>query len=274
MKQIICIKWGDKYNYLDVNNLYMMIKNNITPPFTLTCFTDNKKNLNKNIKVEKLPNLDFELRNHKKGQWGKCRLWNLELGNLKGNVLFLDLDIIIVSNIDNFFEHGNKDSLMLGRNIAEWNPLIVKGQTSFFRFPVGKLSSLLEKFKNNQKFYQEKYNFEQTFVSNETDMNIDFWPIEWINHFRYQCVPIFPLNYFYTPYYRNGCKIINFCGGSVKYDDAICGKYYFDKYYGPIDHILEVLKYSHNPVKILEGLRKYILPCKWIKMYIYYNKIY
>jgi hypothetical protein len=227
MKQIICIKWGDKYNYTDCNNLYMMIKNNITPPFTLTCFTDNDNNLNKNILVENLPNLDFELRNHNKGQWGKCRLWNSELGKLKGNVLFLDLDIIIVSNIDNFFEYGNKDSLILGRNITEYNPFIVKGQTSFFRFPVGKLSSLLEKFKNNQKFYQEKYNFEQTFVSNEIDMDIDFWPKEWINHFRYQCVP----------YFTNGCKIVNFCGGNVKYNDAINGRYYFKKYYDPLNHI-------------------------------------
>ena len=28
MKQIICIKWGEEYNYTDCNNLYMMIKNN------------------------------------------------------------------------------------------------------------------------------------------------------------------------------------------------------------------------------------------------------
>lgn len=272
MKQIICIKWGDKYNSDDVNNLYFMIKNNITPPFSFNCFTDVKEGIIEDINTYDLPKINFEIRKHKKGQWGKCRLWNLKLGDLEGNVLFLDLDLIIVRNIDDFFKYGDQNSLILGRNNVEWNPFIIKGQTSFFRFPVGKLFNLLEKFRYNQKFYQEKYNFEQTFVSNETSLKIEFWPNEWINHFRNECIPMFPLNYFLRPSFTKKCKIVNFCGGSLKYDDAIYGIYYFNEYYEPLDHIFKVLKSSYNPIRILEGIRKYILPCKWINLFIYYNK--
>jgi hypothetical protein len=253
-----------------------MIKNNITPPFELTCFTDNPKNLNKKIKIEDLPNINFEVRKHRRGIWNKCRLWNKRLGNLEGTVLFLDLDIVIVNNIDCFFEYGNKNNLILGVQ-ESWlleSFFIKKGQTSFFRFPVGKLYPLLENYEKNQKEIQEKYNFEQSYVSNNSPLQVEFWPKEWTAHFRNNCVPIFPLNYFYVPYFSKNCKILNFCGGT-KIKDAIKGIYYFDKYYSPLQHLYKVITTISilNIIEFLTAIRKFMYPSKWIKEYLYNRDI-
>ena len=47
VKQIICIKWGQKFGPEFVNRLHGMISRNITPPFRLYCFTDDGAGLNR-----------------------------------------------------------------------------------------------------------------------------------------------------------------------------------------------------------------------------------
>ena len=61
----------------------------------------------------------------------------------KGDVLFLDLDLVITGNLDRFFDFKPgfycviENWTQLGKNI---------GNTSCFRFPIGKYSSVFEKF--------------------------------------------------------------------------------------------------------------------------------
>ena len=52
-KNIICMKWGDKFDSSYVNRLYKMVEKNITIPHRFVCFTDNPDGIDKNI--EKLP---------------------------------------------------------------------------------------------------------------------------------------------------------------------------------------------------------------------------
>lgn len=280
MKQIICAKWGNKYSYHDVNNLYYMVKNNITPPFSFTCFTDNSDNFNSNINTFPIPQINFEIKKYnrkfEKGVWDKLKFLNKTLGDLEGTVLFLDLDIVIVNNIDCFFEYGDQNNLILGIQ-ESWlleSFFIKKGQTSFYRFPVGKLYPLLENYRKNQEYIQNKYCFEQSYISNNSPIPVEFWPLEWTCHFRNNCVPTFPLNYFYIPSFNDNCKILNFCG-DTKINDAINGIYYFDKYYSPLQHLYKVITTISifNLFKFLTAIRKFMYPSEWIKNYLYEKNI-
>ena len=38
-----------------------------------------------------------------KGIWPKARLWGAGLGGLEGPVLFMDLDLVVVGPLDDFF---------------------------------------------------------------------------------------------------------------------------------------------------------------------------
>ena len=88
VKQVICINWGTKYGPNYINRLYGMVARNITPPFTLTCFTDHPGGIRSEVNAVPLPELGFELPVTKKGIWPKCRLWSEKLADLSGPVLF------------------------------------------------------------------------------------------------------------------------------------------------------------------------------------------
>ena len=41
MKNVICMKWGDKFGPEYVNRLHRMVEKNLTIPHRFVCFTDN-----------------------------------------------------------------------------------------------------------------------------------------------------------------------------------------------------------------------------------------
>ncbi len=89
VKQVICINWGTKYGAPFINRLYAMVARNITPPFTFTCFTDNRDGLRPEILCEDLPPLDVEkMPVNTKGIWPKARLWGPSSAASRGRCSF------------------------------------------------------------------------------------------------------------------------------------------------------------------------------------------
>ena len=134
-----------------------MVARNITPPFSFTCFTDSDDGFRSEVRAVPLPELSFELPITKKGIWPKCRLWSEQLADLVGPVLFLDLDLVVTGNLDEFFSFGDPNDVVLARNPS--NPLERLGQTSVYRFPVGKLLPLLERFALSPLEIAEEYKY-------------------------------------------------------------------------------------------------------------------
>src|SRR6478609_12058116 len=150
MKQVICVKWGDKFGPEYVNRLYGMLSRNITGPFRLVCLTDDARGLRREIDAYPLPELGCELPKRSMGKWRKLVLWSADLPaltGLKGPVLFIDLDSVIVANMDGYFTHGQPDDVILARNWSK--PLQRLGQTSVFRFPAGRYPHILANFRAN-----------------------------------------------------------------------------------------------------------------------------
>ncbi|WP_199271624.1 glycosyl transferase [Paraglaciecola sp. L3A3] len=261
-KQLICINWGSKYGAEYINRLYAMVARNITPPFSFTCFTDNCRGIRGEVKLEPLPELDFELPVTEKGIWPKCRLWNEKLGHLSGPVLFLDLDLVITGNLDDFFSFGNPDDVILARNPS--NPLERLGQTSIYRFPVGKLLPLLEQFSKSPAEIAKSYKYEQRYVTRNAPNGIKFWPKPWVLHFRHHCRPTFPFNYFIPAKCPASSKVVIF-PGDLNPVDAIQGRYHSDE---PIrtaaEHIQLIFK-AERKRSVTAHLRHYILPTTWVE---------
>ncbi|MDU0355905.1 glycosyl transferase [Paraglaciecola aquimarina] len=260
-KQIICINWGNKYGADYINRLYAMVARNITPPFTFTCFTDNPQGIRQDVRAEPLPYLSFELPKTQKGIWPKCRLWNKTLADLSGPVLFLDLDVVITGNLDCFFSFGKPDDVILARNPS--NPLEKLGQTSIYRFPVGKLVPLLDEFAKAPLDVAETYKYEQRYVTRNAPGGVKFWPKPWVLHFRHHCRPTFPLNYVTQAKCPASSKVVIF-PGDLNPTDAIQGRYHSDE---PIrtrrEHLQLLWKKGRNR-SIPAHLRHYILPTDWV----------
>lgn len=263
IKQVICINWGERYGPPFINRLYASVARNITPPFSFTCFTDNPTGIRSEVCCEELPPLPIALPATSRGTWEKARLWNEHLANLKGSVLFLDLDLIITGNLDELFAFGRPGDVILARNSAK--PLQSLGQTSVYRFPVGKLLPLLNRFAASPVEIAEKYRFEQHFVSREAPGGIKFFPRRWIRHFRAHCRRTFPLNYFLPPRLPRGARIVIFPGG-LHPSHAIAGQYGASREVSRREHLRGLFS-NERKTGSLTHLRRYIRPTPWVAEY-------
>ncbi len=260
-KQIICINWGKKYGAPYINRLYAMVARNITPPFSVTCFTDSFDGIRPEVRLEPLPELDVVMPTGTQGIWPKARLWGERLGDLRGPVLFLDLDLVIVGSLDGFFSHGDPDRVTLARNQS--TPFERLGQTSIFRFTVGSLKTLQDRFITDPQGIADRFQFEQRYVTREAPGGIDFWPAGWVRHFRAECARTTPLNFFLPPKLPSGAKVVIFPGG-VQPPHAAAG--HWGKKYPkrtPLGHIRGVFA-ADRPDPPLRYLRHFILPSDWV----------
>ncbi len=91
-------KSGGDYTSEDVKRLRDSIVKNVTHSYSLVCLTDVPEELDFNILTVKLRR-NFTVTKDYKGWWAK-----LEVFNLIGKVIYLDLDTILTSNADWMFQ--------------------------------------------------------------------------------------------------------------------------------------------------------------------------
>ncbi|MDO5704440.1 MAG: glycosyl transferase [Paracoccus sp. (in: a-proteobacteria)] len=260
VKQIICIKWGTKFGPDYVNRLHAMIARNITPPFQLFCFTDDGTGLHPDIAVRPLPEFDYTAPTNTRGKWPKSRLWG-DLGDVTGVVLFLDLDLLITGNLDDFFTLGEPDDTVLWRNPN--TPFEKLGQTSVYRMCVGKLKPLQDLFRADPQGIADKYRYEQRFVTYNAPGGIKFWPRGWLAHYRMHSIPVFPLNYFLPPRRPGGARIVAF-PGDLNPDAAIEGRWGENAVArSPLDHLRAGFN-GQRRESLWRHLRHYTRPADWV----------
>lgn len=261
MKQIVCINWGTKYGPDYVNRLYGMVARNVTPPFSLTCFTDSAAGIRPEVHTEPLPEVDFAIPATKRGIWPKSRLWGERLGSLSGPVLYLDLDIVVTGALDPFFDHGGPDDVVLTRNPN--TPFERLGQTSVFRFPVGKLAPMQAAFAADPVGIAARHVYEQRFVTRNAPGGVRFFPRPWVRHFRQHCRRVFPLNYALPPVLPRDARIVIFPGAFVP-QHAIDGQYgYRGRPASPAAHLRGLFDPDRRE-PFWQYLRHYIRPTPWV----------
>ncbi len=216
---VACMKWGTKYGPEYVNRLFNMVSRNTTLDFKFICFTDDATGLLPEIQALPLPPMN--LPDGKERGWRKLSLFQGNIG-LEGRVLFIDLDIVIVSNIDNFFTAPG-DFIF----IKHWKPSKKQGigQTAVYRFEANKFAFLFEYFMEHIDEVKANYRHEQAYVSDMLNKRglINFWPEEWMPSFKYKCMYPFPLNLFMKPVIPTNAKMIIFHGNPTP-DQALAGK--------------------------------------------------
>src|SRR5690606_22394387 len=131
------------------------------------------------------------------GKWRKTALWGDELFDLSGPALFLDLDVVITGPLDPLFEMGEPEDVILARNWVR--PLERLGQTSVFRFPIGKHGYMLRDFRADSRGISQRYQFEQRYVTRHIRGGVKFFPSRYIRHFRQHCSGPWIWRYFFAP---------------------------------------------------------------------------
>ena len=217
MQTIICMKWGSRYGSEFVNRLYYAIKRHTKRTTKLYCFTDNSKGIDKNIICKPLPKIalpdpmSFT-------PWRKLSIWQFPLEDLNGDILFLDLDLVITGSLDPFFDYKPgkycviENWTQIGRNI---------GNTSCFRFPAGRYNYIFEKFQQRPKEIWKEYRIEQIFLSAEIKEQY-FWPTEWCRSFKHNLLPKWPFRMWEPAKLPKDTSIVAFTGKPDP-DDVIRG---------------------------------------------------
>jgi hypothetical protein len=221
---VVCMKWGTKYSPEYVNILYRMTRRNLTLPFRFICLTDDPRGIEEGVETMLIPEFEEPAPEYYKScqAWRKLSLFDDPLFDIEGKILFLDLDVVIVDNIDCFFSYSEK--LAIIENWSQPDRLI--GQASAFCFAKGKYKHLLEKYRIAQEEVVQNYRTEQVYITRELGKgNFDYFPAEWCRSFKFHCLPGGLLNSFITPArIPKGAKIIVF-HGNPNPSDALAGSW-------------------------------------------------
>jgi hypothetical protein len=221
---VVCIKWGTKFGPEYVNNLYHMVRRNITLPFRFICLTEISAGFNEAIEVLPLPIFKEPPPEYLKKclAWRKLALFGKHYHDIKGKVLLLDLDVVIVDNIDCFFTYSDK--LCMAENWSQPGRMI--GQGSVICFEMGKHSQLLEQWEKDPASVYKNFRTEQPYLPQVLGKEGSEWfPVEWVRSFKAHCMPGGILNSFVTPKKEKipkGARIIAF-HGNPNPPDAIAG---------------------------------------------------
>jgi hypothetical protein len=186
-----------------------MVTRNLTPPFRFICFTDDTSGLLPEIETQGF--YDTRLT----GWWLKLELFRRDLGDLQGTVLFLDLDVVIVGKIDCLFDFAPGQFCIIQdqRNKDAYN-------SSVFRFEVGQLPQVWERFLQNKTHIMATYPGDQDWIS-ETVKDATLWPSEWVISFKKQCHARAERTFGVTGKYLRRLGLLSPKGQAALPDDAL-----------------------------------------------------
>jgi hypothetical protein len=217
---LLCLKWGTRYGSDYVNRTYAMAMRNTTRPLRVVCFTDDPVGIRPEVDVKPMPPFDLpeRMRYH---PFRRMFIFQKELADLHGNVLHLDLDLLITGSIDAFFDHKPELDFVVAENWTQPGQGI--GNMSVFRFRVGALTRVWDRFRPDPMAMMDLYRNSQTFVS-RTLGHVDFYPAEWCLSFKHSLVPPWPLNFIKTPALPPEARIVAFTG-KPDIDEAARGEW-------------------------------------------------
>lgn len=122
---VVCVWWGDLYGIDYVQKLYNSVKRNLSIPHQFYCITEHD-HVPEGVQKIQTPNTS-------KGWWQKVNLFQKELFPRESRVLYLDLDVVITSSLDDIVSSSgdfvmienfgpNKKHAAHNSSIVLWTP--------------------------------------------------------------------------------------------------------------------------------------------------------
>lgn len=175
MRNILCLKCGSKYTEDYVTKLYNMVERYSDYEYNFYCITD-KPFEYKNIKIIPLPD------NNLRGWWNK--LYMFSDIPIEGTTLFLDLDIVICSDLEPLWNYKQGDVVFYGDRYSTKKP----GKdinTSVIRFEPNSLKHLWSSFLSNKEVTMNTLKGDQDFLRLVVTNPVLF-PADWFKSYKYE----------------------------------------------------------------------------------------
>lgn len=222
---ILCMKWGAKYGSEYVNRLYAMVRRNLTGEFTFVCLTDDTTGIRSEVVCRAIVSLDLPKGAPERG-WTKLTTFAPDLASHMGvaagsTALFLDIDVVIVGALDEFF--ATPGDFLIIHDYKR--PSRITGNSSVYRFRLGAHPDVLDYFRGNFDTVRKVFRNEQAYLSDfiHRQGKLQYWPGAWCPSFKYHSIPRWPTNYWREPFVPQGARVIVF-HGECNPPDALAGR--------------------------------------------------
>ncbi|MDF1484020.1 glycosyltransferase [Ramlibacter sp. H39-3-26] len=219
------MKWGTKYGPEYVNRLYAMVRRHLRGDFRFVCLTDDGAGIRPEVACLPIPPLALHLApGQRDGAWKKLTTFEADLHGLRGTALFLDLDVVIVGPLDDFFALPGPFRIIHDYR-RFWQAGRITGNSSVYRFALGAHADVLAYFRAHMDEVQARFRNEQAFLSDwlHRQGQLDYWPDAWCPSFKYHGIPPWPTNYWKEPFVPEGARIVVF-HGECNPPDALAGR--------------------------------------------------
>jgi hypothetical protein len=114
------------------------------------------------------------------GWWHKLSVFEKNLHGLSGDLLFIDLDIVITDNLDALFTYKAGEFVII-------RDIVTKGyNSSVFRFTVGSQSHVWDSFQGDAENITARLHGDQDWIT-ECIKDAVIWPDNWVVSFKKQC---------------------------------------------------------------------------------------
>lgn len=219
-RHVICMKWGRKYGPEYVNRLYAMVRRHLRGDFSFVCLTDDATGIRREVRCLPIPALDLPPGIPERG-WNKLATFSADLHGLRGTALFLDVDVVVVGALDDFFTQPGEFLIIHDYK----RPRRITGNSSVYRFELGAHPDVLEYFRAHVQEVRQRFRNEQAYLSDflHAQGKLAYWPAHWCPSFKYHSIPRWPLNYWQAPGVPPGARIVIF-HGECNPPDALAGR--------------------------------------------------
>ena len=183
---ICCLKYGSRYPASYVNVLFGASRKAMSSPFRFVCFTDVRDGLHPDIETYPIPDVGLTPAEwYVGGIWPKLGIFDRQIYGLQGRALFIDLDMIILRDLDAFFECSGRyigvdGGPSWGRPSSDWPPELC---SALIAFDLGGLGDLADHFRVAKTSIMKQFRTEQAYTEASLD-GLDFWPKEWVISFK------------------------------------------------------------------------------------------
>jgi hypothetical protein len=179
MLNVVCLKHGTKYGPEYVNKLYNMIQRHLTIPNNFICFTDDPTNIDQNIKIVNLPKLPIE------GWWWKPYIFKTGHFPDGDDILYIDLDMVIVDNINKLIEFEPNKFVGLQDVGRVFRPGYKKLGSAVMRWKANEHSGIWNNLEKNLT-QTKKFHGDQDWIWEQAKHHLVFFPEQWIRSYKWE----------------------------------------------------------------------------------------
>jgi hypothetical protein len=175
---VLCIRFGNKYGREYVERLRNMVSRHLTVPYEFVCLTDDQHPING------VRNIVMPDQGYAKKWWHKVHMFDPALP-LKGRVLYLDLDVVISSNIDKLVSYEPTAFVGILDFNRKFYPAWQHLNSSTMAWNHGSQSGVFSKFIANTREAMRLHG-DQDWIWKIAKDQIKWWPKNWIQSYKWE----------------------------------------------------------------------------------------